>query len=288
MRRMTRTRRIALSVLALATAAALWPWVAGAVPDYDGALSSGTGIPIDAASYAPQIGSAPAPQLARYWGTPAANSTYAYYETLGVELVFSEAVTVTGVPYLELQIGSAIKKANYHEGSGTATLRFQYRVADGDRDTDGFSINGASALKLNGGTIKSVAAPSRDAYITSLPVTVHGSVQNDAGHKVHGENLAPSFGSETVANQVYPPNQLIPVLDLPAATGGNGALTYSLNQTTGAPPCGTGAYRDPAAAPASAAVPVMPSPPGCATTLPEPLTTGQRSAAAGKSPQRHE
>ena len=238
---MAGTRSIALSILALAAAAvALWPLAAGAGPDYDGALSSGPDIPVDAASYAPQVGSAPAAQLARYWGAPAANSTYAFDETLGVELVFSEAVTVTGVPYLELQIGSAIKKANYHEGSGTATLRFQYRVAHGDRDTDGFSINGHSAIKLNGGTIQSVTAPSRDAYTASLPVTVHGSVRNDAGHKVHGENLAPSFGSATVASQVYPPNQLIPVLDLPAATGGNGALTYSLNQTTGAPPCGTG------------------------------------------------
>ena len=242
MNRMAKTRSIALSILALALVAAivtLWPLAAGAGLTY-GAAAPGLDIPANDETYHPQVGSAPVAQLARYWGTPAANSAYAYDETLGVELVFSEAVTVTGVPYLELQIGAAVKKANYHEGSGTATLRFQYRVADGDRDTDGFSINGASALKLNGGTIKSVAAPSRDAYTASLPVTVHGSVRNDAGHKVHGENLAPTFGSATVASQVYPPNQLIPVLDLPAATGGNGALTYSLNQTTGAPPCGTG------------------------------------------------
>ena len=113
---------------------------------------------------------------------------------------FSEPVAVTGAPYLELLIGSAIKDASYYEGSGTAVIRFQYRVANGDNDPDGFSVNGSAALKLNGGAIQSVARPTVNANI-ALSVRLPG---NDGGHKVNGVNSRPSFGAESVAWRGYP------------------------------------------------------------------------------------
>ena len=93
-----------------------------------------------------------------------------------------------------------------------------------------------------------MAAPSRDATtafsytlrlnagVATVAVALPG---NDARHKVNGVQRIPRFGTATAHNLVYTPGQLILVSDLPAATGGNGALTYSLNQTTNAPPCGT-------------------------------------------------
>ena len=44
---------------------------------------------------------------------------------------------------------------------------------------------------------------------------------------------APSFGSESVSNQSYTVDSAISTLTLPAATGGNGTLSYSLAPTSG-------------------------------------------------------
>ena len=227
------------AVALLAAIGALAPLAANAGPaPSSSAALLGPDAPVQHTPYNPQSAPVPpAPTSVTYWGVPASDDTYEYYETLGVAVRFSEAVTVTGVPYLELIIGSAVKKANYHSGAGTAALRFQYRVANGDSDANGFSVNYFDALKLNGGAIKSVANATIDAG-TSFR-TVSSLPGNDARHKVSGVNSVPSFGTATVDNLVYTPGQLIPVSDLPAATGGNGALTYSLNQTTKAPPCGT-------------------------------------------------
>ena len=43
------------------------------------------------------------------------------------------------------------------------------------------------------------------------------------------ENLAPSFGNQTIADQTYTQNREITTLTLPAATGGEPPLTYSLS-----------------------------------------------------------
>ena len=44
---------------------------------------------------------------------------------------------------------------------------------------------------------------------------------------------APTFGSETIASQTYVENRPITALPLPAATGGDGTLTYSLTKQDG-------------------------------------------------------
>ena len=43
------------------------------------------------------------------------------------------------------------------------------------------------------------------------------------------EDLSPSFGSESIANQTWTQNQQITALTLPTATGGDGSLTYALS-----------------------------------------------------------
>ena len=101
-------------------------------------------------------------------------------------LTFSEAVTVTGVPQLTLDVGGQNRTAAYSEGSGNAQLVFSYTVAAGDEDTDGFAVV-ANSLALNDGTIR---AGATDAALT------HAALQaND--HKVDGVAPTVTVGGET-------------------------------------------------------------------------------------------
>ena len=66
--------------------------------------------------------------------------TYRIGDTIGIELTFAEAVTVTGAPTLALEIGAARRKAAYVGGSGSAVLTFEYTVVKGEEDTDGIAV----------------------------------------------------------------------------------------------------------------------------------------------------
>ena len=67
-----------------------------------------------------------------------------------------------------------------------------------------------------------------DGVNTSAAASVIVTVQDD---------VAPSFGTETVADQTYVAHIAIADLGLPEATGGNGALTYALVCATDATGC---------------------------------------------------
>ena len=52
-------------------------------------------------------------------------------------------------------------------------------------------------------------------------------------------DTAPTFGEQTVEDQTYTVGTAIPLLTFPAATGGDGGLTYALTGPAGAdPPAG--------------------------------------------------
>ncbi len=127
--------------------------------------------------------------------SPVVGDTFERGETIGVELTFSRAVDVTGAPRLALGIGSATRQASYASGTGTTGLLFQYVVASGDADADGLSI-GASALALNGGTIR-LAGGALDATL-GLGAS---AVTNSADHKVAGGTFTtPSVSAVTVSS----------------------------------------------------------------------------------------
>ena len=128
-------------------------------------------------------------------GAPTVGDTFERGETIEVSLVFNRSVDVTGVPRLALTIGSATRQAGYASGTGTDTLVFRYVVASGDADADGLSI-GASALALNGGTIR-VAGGTLDATL-GLGAS---AVTNSAGHKVAGGTFTtPAVSAVTVSS----------------------------------------------------------------------------------------
>lgn len=148
---------------------------------------------------------------------------YFYNDIIEAELTFSEAVTVIGSPYLELTIGPKTRTAAYHTGSGSSKLLFHYRVQSGDYDADGASIP-QNALKLNYGSIS-----GDSGYLVLNEASSPTELADDLQHKVDGSegNLHPRYASKRGDEQVYDIGVPIPEFTLPAASGGNGALTYS-------------------------------------------------------------
>ena len=88
-----------------------------------------------------------------------ANGSYGIGSVITLSVAFSESVIVDtsgGLPTLSLETGATDRLATYAGGSGTDTLTFSYTVQAGDSSAD-LDITGASALALNGGTIRDAA-----------------------------------------------------------------------------------------------------------------------------------
>ena len=111
---------------------------------------------------------------------------YAIGDEIQVGLTFSEAVTVTGVPQLTLDVGGQNRTAEYSEGSTPTQLLFTYTVPSGDEDTDGIAVV-ANSLALNGGAIR---AGSADAALT------HAGLHS-GDHRVDGIAPTVTMGGET-------------------------------------------------------------------------------------------
>ncbi|MEG5192619.1 ELWxxDGT repeat protein, partial [Microcoleus sp. ARI1-A4] len=79
------------------------------------------------------------------------DGTYGIGATINITATFSEAVTITGTPQLQLETGTTDRFANYTAGSGTPTLTFSYTVQPGDSTLD---LQYLTTTALNGGTIK--------------------------------------------------------------------------------------------------------------------------------------
>ncbi len=127
---------------------------------------------------------------------PVVGDTYELRDTIEVVVEFNRAVDVTttgGTPQLTLGITNP-RTAPYVSGTGTTELTFQYEVAAVDLDNDGISI-GASALALNGGTIK-VAGGTADAV---LSLAGH-EITNSADHKVLGNLVAAAVSGVAVSS----------------------------------------------------------------------------------------
>ena len=103
------------------------------------------------------------------------DGVYGIGDKIEVTVTFSEDVTVTGSPQLELTVGSA-KNAAYKSTTDSKVV-FSYTVAVGDSDADGISI-AADKLSLNGGAIKDAAGNSSDLS--------HSALSAQSGHKVDG------------------------------------------------------------------------------------------------------
>ncbi|WP_417533520.1 DUF4347 domain-containing protein [Marinobacterium stanieri] len=82
-----------------------------------------------------------------------ADGAYNAGDTISIQVVFDNVVTVSGTPQLTLETGLADRVASYISGDGTNTLTFNYTVQAGDNTTD-LDYLSTSALTLNGGSIQ--------------------------------------------------------------------------------------------------------------------------------------
>ena len=103
---------------------------------------------------------------------PGNDSTYEAGDVIEVTVTFSEDVSVTGTPGVELDIGGETRIAEYSSSEGSKA-RFSYTVAVGDNDKDGISI-GADALNAAG-----ITDPNGNDVAAG-----HAAVADNAGHQV--------------------------------------------------------------------------------------------------------
>ena len=101
-------------------------------------------------------------------------ATYGEDDVVTIAAQFSEAVTVTGKPELDVNIGGNTRPAQFASGSGD-TVNFAYTVQDGEHDGDGVSVD-AGNLRLAGGVIK-------DAFGNAAALS-HKGMDDDDDHKV--------------------------------------------------------------------------------------------------------
>ena len=118
----------------------------------------------------------PAVETVRITSNAGSDRTYAVEDPIEVTVTFNETVVVTGTPELTLNVGSRSRTADSLSVVGAA-VKFEYRVARGDSDRDGVSIE-ADSLSRGGGTIRDGAG--NDATLD------HAAVAADSRHKVDG------------------------------------------------------------------------------------------------------
>ncbi len=95
------------------------------------------------------------------------NGSYAVGATISIQVTFSEAVTVGGVPQLTLETGATDRVLNYVSGSGGTTLTFNYIVQATDASSD-LNYKATDSLALNGGTITDAATNTATLTLPSL------------------------------------------------------------------------------------------------------------------------
>lgn len=76
-------------------------------------------------------------------------------DTLSFDVTWDKAVTVTGTPRIQINIGSGTVYATYAAGTGTTTLTFTYTVGADDLDLDGITL--VSPINISGSSIRDIA-----------------------------------------------------------------------------------------------------------------------------------
>ena len=117
------------------------------------------------------------------------DGVYGIGDSIRVTVTFSESVSVTGTPQLELDIGDGTGDAAEYESVAGSAVVFSYTVAEGDLDDDGIAI-GANKLTLNSGSIKDAADNAANLS--------HDALSAQTGHKVDG--VRPTISSVSLVS----------------------------------------------------------------------------------------
>lgn len=158
-----------------------------------------------------------------------ANGSYKAGRAISITVSASEPIFVTGSPRLALATGAPNRYASYSSGSGTANLVFSYTVTAGDATND-LDYTSASALELNGGTIRDQA---RNDLIPTLPIP--GSPSSLSWNKnlvLDTQSPTITSVSSSLANGHYGAGTAIPItVSLSEAVTVTGGTTISLGTT---------------------------------------------------------
>lgn len=120
-----------------------------------------------------------------------ANGTYKAGGSISIQVAFSEVVTVSGTPQLNMLTGRTGAVATYASGTGSNTLTFTYTVTSGDNSSD-LDYSSTGALDLAGGSILDVAGNSLLVPLLPSPGT-SGSLS--ANKNIILDTTAPSSPS---------------------------------------------------------------------------------------------
>ncbi len=86
----------------------------------------------------------------------------------------SEAVNVTGIPRIAVDVGGTPRYATYTSGTGTNTLTFTLSPQAGDVDLDGVTVS--SPIDLNGGTMSDTKGNALSSLAFTPPTTTNVKV----------------------------------------------------------------------------------------------------------------
>ena len=171
---------------------------------------------------------------------PGADNTYGKVapfgtnDTITVRVDFTHRLTtVLGARVcLNIEIGSNTRRecnpSSYtSDSSRWDKLDFSYAVQAGDWDGDGISFptNPMGAGK-DGGLRFRITGVGTDNRVNRN----FASIPDDANHKVRGQQTVPSFGSTASPSYSWVKGNAVSQA-LPAATGGDGGVTYSIEES---------------------------------------------------------
>ena len=157
-------------------------------PNFSG-LSDQSGHKLDGRPYAKTIA---------ITSTPTASSdTYGKGDTIQVSIDFGQAVDAADTVFAIIRMGSVWNQRHppLASGSGTDTLRFEYEVVEGDRDS-----NGIDAFLPHGLGIK--AAGTDIAYVPN-PGGETPSMGEDPAHRVDGRLIGNDTRAPTISSITF-------------------------------------------------------------------------------------
>ncbi|CAK0741659.1 hypothetical protein CCP2SC5_1100001 [Azospirillaceae bacterium] len=130
------------------------------------------------------------------------NNTYHSGQNLDITVRYSDAVVVTGAPFISLALDNGVVNAAYNAGASTSTsLVFRYTVGANDSDIDGIIVN--PSITLNGGGIKNGASNVSEIFPTPVPSTSGVLVSNTTNTPPTLTNVSTlTNGTEDVAYQI--------------------------------------------------------------------------------------
>ena len=133
------------------------------------------------------------------------NGSYKLGQQIPVRVTFSETVTVSGKPTLNLETGTNDSVVDYSFGSGTDTLIFNYTVAS-DHNTNDLNYVNSNSLS---GNITDLAL--NDADLTLSVTTVAGSLGFNKELFIDGGIPTVTNVNSTKPDGLYKEGDLIPV-----------------------------------------------------------------------------